>query len=232
MVRNFGLAALMAVGVASSAFAGPSLTAAGGVGGAWNTGTVDFYKLPTEDGTAEDSIGFGSPGTVAYANQFTIAAGGETITDINLMFGFSSLGVNHTVAIWTTAGPLNNMTLASTPVTVPGGAEGTTISVDIPDVSFSVGDVVYIGFLADGNNQGSFFGAWDNQAPHSSASYIWGTASTGAFTVNNIGDASAIGEIGGFGLGGDWIIRANAVPAPGALALLGLGGLVAARRRR
>lgn len=31
---------------------------------------------------------------------------------------------------------------------------------------------------------------------------------------------------------GNWMIRANAVPAPGAMALVGLGGLLVARRRR
>lgn len=231
MVRNFGLAAFVAVGVASSAYAGPFSTA--GTGGAWNTSVTDFYTLPTEDGTAETSIGFGVAATVAYANQFTIAAGGETITHINTIWGFSSAAsINHTFAIWTTSGPLTSMTLASTPVTVPGGVAGTSVSIDIPDVTFSVGQVVYIGFLADGGNPGSFFGSFDQTAPVGTSSIIWGTASVGAFNATNIGTAGLIGEIGSFGLPGDWTIRANAVPAPGALALLGLGGLVAGRRRR
>lgn len=231
MVRNFGLAALMAVGVASSAYAGPFSTA--GTGGAWNTSVTDFYTLPTEDGTAENSVGFGVAGTVAYANKFTIAAGGETITHINTIWGFSSTAaINHTFAIWTTTGPLSNMTLASTPVTVPGGTAGTAVSIDIPDATFSVGDVVYIGFLADGGSPSSFFGSIDQTAPVGTSSIIWGTPSTGAFTAANIGTAGLIGEIGTFGLPGDWTIRANAIPAPGALALLGLGGLMAGRRRR
>ncbi len=180
----------------------------------WNIDTVDFYQLPTEDGTMEDSIGFGVGGTVAYANKFTIAPGGELVTAINITWGLDSdPSVPHTFAIWTTPGPLTSMVLASTPVTVPGGTPSTTVSIDIPDQAFTAGQEVYIGFLADGTGTGfggSFFGPWDNTAPHSSASYIWGTASLGAFTVNNIGTAVSIGEIATFGLAGDWIIRADA----------------------
>ncbi len=179
---------------------------------AWNTDVDDFYKLAEEDGSTEDSIGFFAPGTVAYANKFTIAPGGELVTAINIVWGLDSApSIPHTFAIWTTPGGLTNMVLASTPVTVPGGNPGEVASIDIPDVAFATGQEVYIGFLADGLGAlGSFFGAWDNTAPNAGQSYIWGTASLGAFTVNNIGTALNIGEIASFGLAGDWLIRANA----------------------
>lgn len=191
---------------------------------------VDFYKLATEDGSAESSIGFGSVGTLAYANKFAIAPGGETITHINLVWGADAANVPHTFAIWQSSGLLSSMGLASSPVTVSGGSAGSTSSIDIPDATFNVGDIVYIGFVAEGGPT-SYFGAWDNSAPHGGASYIWGTGSTGAFTAANIGAAAVAGEIGGFGLAGDWTIRANAVPAPGGLLVL-TGALGAAVRRR
>ncbi len=223
------LALVLAAGGAAQA---EVLTTSGAHSHAWNgPAAVDFYKLPTEDGSAESSIGFGSAGTLAYANKFTIAPGGETITHINLVWGADAANVPHTFAIWQSSGLLTSMGLASTPVTAPGGSAGSTASIDIPDATFSVGDIVYVGFVAEGGPT-SYFGAWDNSAPHGGASYIWGTGSLGAFTAANIGAAAVTGEIGSFGLAGDWTIRANAVPAPGGLALLGLGGLVAARRRR
>jgi PEP-CTERM motif len=234
MVRtSFAVAALVAgvVGMASSASAGIFEKANSTVQGGFNAEAVDFYKLPTEDGIYDDSIGFSGAGTLAYANKFTIAAGGETITDINLVWGANSAGVTHTLAIWTTPGALTSMTLASTPVNVTGGAEGTAASIDIPDATFTLGQQVYIGFLASGSPT-SFFGAWDNTAPSSASSFIWGTGSVGAFTAANIGTAALAGEIAGFGLAGDWMIRANAVPAPSSLALIGLGALAASRRRR
>ena len=134
---------------------------------------VDFYKLATEDGSAESSIGFGSVGTLAYANKFAIAPGGETITHINLVWGADAANVPHTFAIWQSSGLLSSMGLASSPVTVSGGSAGSTSSIDIPDATFNVGDIVYIGFVAEGGPT-SYFGAWDNSAPHGGASYIWG----------------------------------------------------------
>lgn len=220
--------AMLAGGVAEAEV----LTTSGPHAYSWNApDTVDFYKLATEDGSAESSIGFGSVGTLAYANKFAIAPGGETITHINLVWGADASNVAHTFAIWQSSGLLSSMGLASSPVTVMGGSAGSTASIDIPDATFNVGDVVYIGFVAEGGPT-SYFGAWDNSAPHGGASYIWGTGSAGAFTAANIGAAAVAGEIGSFGLAGDWTIRANAVPAPGGLAVLaGTLGLVGLRRR-
>lgn len=62
----------------------------------------------------------------------------------------------------------------------------------------------------------------------------------GAFTNTDFGDVDIRGTRGSTGTGGgtvqmrfdDYSIDVAAVPAPGALALVGLGGLVASRRRR
>lgn len=194
----------------------------------------DFYRLPTEDGLHNSSIGFNGPGTLAYGNRFLVQAGGETITHVSIAWGFNANGVNHEVGLWrrtVPGGPLTGMTLLSS-ANATGGVESDTFNkIDIPDVTMNVGDEFFVGFVASGS-QTTFFGSWDNTAPHSGASFIWGTGAANAFTAANIGTAGLIGEIGAFGLAGDWLIRANGIPAPGALALAGFGGLAIARRRR
>jgi MYXO-CTERM domain-containing protein len=77
----------------------------------------------------------------------------------------------------------------------------------------------------------SFFPAgWDTTAPVANRSFAGFNSSV------DINDLSAIpagsrGAIEEFGLPGNWTITANGVPAPGAIALLGVAGLIGRRRR-
>ncbi|CAG0977115.1 hypothetical protein PHYC_01563 [Phycisphaerales bacterium] len=216
--------------------AGPS---AAGQGGYVNRAT---YQM--DDGNAENSFGLTSGGYLVASNQFNVAGGNNVLTSLEVTWGCDEfVGQNGVVAgsffdvfIWADtlpgAGPQPGSLLFAGGGNIDPGAIDNNVfqTVALPGVVVpGAGFLIAVGqnhaggtypFTVDANGPGlgrSFFSGSTGFDPNTNPGFGGGPAL----------DASAIG----FG-NLNFMIRANAVPTPGALALLGLGGLIVGRRRR
>jgi MYXO-CTERM domain-containing protein len=196
---------------------------------------ADFYSIG--DGVADSAVGVNDPATslqAVYLNTFSLTGSDTAINQISIAFGISSLtnlvGQSFTAVIYSDANggtPWDGTLVWSSAGTISSVA--TFIDIAVPDVA--VAGNFAVGFLFTSPAGGSFFPAgWDTTAPVSNRSY----AAFGATVdINNLSSVPAgqFGTIESFGLPGNWTITANGVPAPGAVALLGIAGLVGRRRR-
>ena len=189
-----------------------------------------------DDGTAENSIGLTAGGDVAWMNQFTAVAGLEVITDVEISFGTVPDGVSVDINIWNDPNndgdPTDGQVVATASTTTMFGNTSTFIAVDTPDVTFNVGDNFFVGAFIT-HAAGDFPAAID-QGPSQVRSWIAG-GDPGTVDVNNLGAAALPpGIIDGFGLPGNWLVRANgtAVPEPASASLLVICGLALGLIRR
>lgn len=201
-----------------------------------------------DDGTGETSIGVnngvtGSP--FGWANLFFNTTGFViNLQDIQVAFGRIGgppgdplLGDFVDAGIWIDAAATGNMANATLALTwtLAGGIhaeDGTTfMNHAIPGgVNIPIGADFYVGII-DRQSKDEiirFPASLDTDSGSQGQSWAWflGDLLDPGDGVNNLG------TIDDFGLPGNWLIRATGVPAPGALALLGLAGLAARRRRR
>jgi hypothetical protein len=198
-----------------------------------------------DDGTAEDSVGIGGAGTsdVVFLNRFNVAAGGEFINSISIAFGtptaadtmaYNGRAIQVLLYGDPDGGSTTNATLLQNVAgVISSSGTDTFVTYNIP--STLVTGSFLVGFAAfDQPNGNSYLIGWDNQVPHTSNTSFAGFAVSPAnLDLNNLGALGGnYNTAEGFGLPGNWLIRANGtpVPGPGALALLGLA-CVRSRRR-
>lgn len=198
-----------------------------------------------DDGTAENSIGLTAGGVLAGINAFQVANGDNVITSVEVAWGtpvfagqngiVAGTAFNYYVWSWNDLGNANPSGAGSTllftgssTISAANIDNNTFQSLAVPSVAVSSA-LFFVG-VSLSHPAGSFPIAVDQTAPTvSGASWAGGGAS---FDPNNVGFGSGAAlDAAQLGLG-NWMIRATAVPAPSALALVGLGGLVARRRRR
>ena len=164
-----------------------------------------------------------SPGVVGWRFDVNTAI---ILTDIGIFNGdIDGLTSSHEVGLWDSSG-----TLLTSGVAGPGGGVlGPFTDTDVADVVLSPGERYTIGAVYDINDGDS---------------YVSGPSSLGlASEINPTtnGVFPEAGDLGGLNfptgdstnlarLGTNFLFRP--VPAPASAALLGLGGLVACRRRR
>jgi hypothetical protein len=195
------------------------------------------YSL--DDGTAESTGGLGGRNQI-FANQFTVAAGGERITSISANFRKSndngaSDGDPVTAYLWKSA---SNNSDPRVDATVVATVTSTIQSVDTDDfvlfnlptpVDFKAGDVFFAGIQAT-----TWAVGIDESASHPQ-SWFFSDNSTDALDPNVLNSMLYRNRSDLVGLTGNFMIRANgvsAVPEPSSAVLLGLVGSVAAFRRR
>jgi MYXO-CTERM domain-containing protein len=236
MQKIIGIVALVAI---SGSAVGQSLITAGpsaqGTGGYAARAT---YQL--DDGTAENSVGLTGGGYIVASNQFTVAGGNNVLTSLEVTWGSpvfpGTSGVNagdpFDIFIWadTGAGPQAGTLLYQGVGFADAGAVDNNVfqvvglpNVVVPGAGFLIG----VGKLHVGGN---FPMATDLNVQLPGRSWASGGPGFDPNTAPGFAGGPAL-DLQAIGLG-NWMIRANAVPAPGAMALVGLGGLLVARRRR
>lgn len=184
------------------------------------------YQL--DDGTSENSIGLTDGGTFNWGNMFEVdAMGGPIVESIEFGFGAGVAGLTGTWFVYTdddadpTTGLIELASGSHTVVNDDFTANGVTDLISVGSLDVSSANNLFVAFEIT-HEAGTFPAAID-EGPSAASSWL------------TVGDASAWpngGIIDDFGLPGNWIIRANAIPGPGVLAVFGLAGLAGTRRRR
>lgn len=236
------LSLLVVAGLAGPALASP-LSAARPFTPGQGSFNPRLNEYMHDDGVAENTIGLTSGGAIAWATQFNALSGSNTIVGMDVAFGtpLSLNGAPVTAYLWADpnqdGNPNDAVVLASAAGVISGA--NATVPINSPTfVSFAftpttlpVGASFFLGVVMNGQAAGQFPAAID-QNSGTPLGRTWAGFVTGGGPFNpnswtNVLDVNTIPS-----LAGKWLIRGHGVPAPGAVALLGLGGLVMARRRR
>ena len=195
--------------------------------------SADLYSIG--DGVADTSIGVTSPSwQTVYLNTFSLTGSDTAINQISIAFSVPSqtnlIGQGFTAVIYSDANggtPWDGTLVWSSAGTISSVA--TFIDIAVPDVA--VAGNFAVGFLFTTPAGGNFFPAGlDQTAPVSNRSYAGFNATVDLNNLSGIPSGQR-GAIEAFGFPGNWTITASGIPAPGALALLGVAGLVGRRRR-
>jgi len=214
--------------------------------------TPAFALYSIDDGVSESSVGVtGGDFDFLWTNSFVVTAGDEMITEIQVVIGTPlaptgiASGYPFQVGIWNDA-DLNGVPDQSGLIGSLVAASSATPNVDlyevvdIPDVTFSVGAGFCVGVIARNTAAATTWypAGFDTSAPTLSGRSYAAFAGGGTIDPNNIAGVPSTqrGFIEGFGLVGNWMVRATSgpVPEPGTFLAIGAGiaGLAIARRRR
>lgn len=238
MTRLSVLALLCCAGANAAVF---SSATPGNPGPASLNPRVNEYRI--DDGTAENSIGLTAGGNIVFLNRFTANAN-NVLNSVSIGFGtpVALNGQSIIVGAWAVgAGSVPGALLGSVNGVIANASAAVPINnitvntYNLGAINLTAGQDFFIGFIMNGQLAGQFPGAIDQTAPLANRSYI----GLGAAALNPNSLAAGVGAnfgaievLGGAALAGNWVIRGNAVPAPGAAAVLGLVGVAGLRRRR
>ena len=219
----------------------------------YNPSGADAVNYQYDDGTVEDAIGITNATSgydIIWLNRFTTQATGNVIQSIQAAIGAPTgtpnlAGRPMSVLLYSDAdgGSPNNATLLTRLDTVVVNANtGILNNYDIAD-TFVPTSNFFVAVLmknlppsgAPGNPANTFPAAIDTTLPHTAGvSYAGFTSPGGSMNENNLGTipSGALGTIEGFGLPGNWVLRAQGdIPEPASLGLLAVAGVMALRRR-
>ncbi len=178
-----------------------------------------------DDGTAEDSVGFGdgsSNSESLWFNQFDVVPGQTSIGTVSIVWGTpvsqdNINGTQVTIAVWSDpngdGNPSDAALLGSMPGTIQNAGTDTFVDytfstpVELPAgaTSFFVGDMT----PANSGPQHFFQGIDQNSTLHRQ-SWISANGTGDPVDLQNPGNNDLIGLIDDFGLPGNWLIRADA----------------------
>jgi MYXO-CTERM domain-containing protein len=214
--------------------------------------SADFYIIG--DGVAETAVGViqpGSPNEAIYLNTFCLTTTDTAINQISIAFGAPGssgggiygelIGRDFIAVLY--SDPNGGTPWDGTLVWSGAGTITSTasfIDISVPNVAvagnFSVGFWFATPAISQPPPLGQFYPAGlDTSAPVFDRSYVGYGFSAGLIDLSNLSGSLPPGQFGtieSFDILGNWTITANGVPAPGAVVLIGVAGLVGSRRRR
>ena len=178
-----------------------------------------------DDGTAEDSVGFGNGAQnfeSVWLNQFAVIAGATTITSVDVAWGTPLFqddidGTPVTIGVWSDPNgdgqPFDSVLLGQVSGTIENAGTDTFVTytfspaVALPGgaTSFFVGDLT----PANGGPE-HFFQGIDQNSTLFRQSWVVANGSGADVDINNLGNNDFIGIIDDFGIPGNWLIRADA----------------------
>jgi len=205
-----------------------------------NTRAVNYLH---DDGTVENGIGIGGTSAfdIIWLNRFTVQAGGETINQIEAAFGSPNdtrpyNGLPFTLLVYSDAtggSPDDASLLTSVNGVVSNANTGLLNSYTIPDTLITTSEFFVAVLMRNLPGANGYVASFDQTVPHFAGVSYAGFTVGAPINENNLSTIGVnLGTIEGFGLPGNWVLRATGVPTPGAASLLAIGGLMVARRRR
>ncbi len=227
-VMIFSVVAAGVAGADTFSAAGPSLPGQGG------SVRADEYTL--DDGVSENSVGLTAGGTFGFINQFFTAPGAELLTGISTTWGTPAFpgssgvvaGQAFNVYVWIDGNGDANPTnaggaplVASAAGTVAAGSIDTDVFQTVP-IAFDLTGITSFYVGVDITHPGGTYPAPLDQTAPQGRSWV-------AFGAPFPANLSGALNMDAIGLPGNWLVRANAIPEPASLALLGL--ILALRRR-
>jgi hypothetical protein len=207
------------------------------------------FQYRTDSGVSQNSIGLTNGGEVAWMQTFTVTGGNSVITAIELAFGTTAgsgvtAGTAFDVYVWrgtpTGAGADAPTLLATASSTVGAGIPDTDAFQSVAvNASITGTNNFFIG--ASMNHAAGVFPASIQQTdpggwPILANSWTAGHASANGFDPNNLTGGIGLFQNSTIGLGGNYLLRAQAqvVPEPATMSALAaaLGALALRRRKR
>lgn len=168
-----------------------------------------------DDGTHENSVGLTTGGDLIWLNYFYTTAGCEVIHTISIAWGLMSNGVQCTLLLYDDpnddGNPTDAILLYQTTTTVVNADTDifTDVSITPTQVSggFCVAAIIWNHFAFE------YPASLDQTSPSQLSSWVAFTTSP-PFDIYNLGNSNHIGGlIDGFGIPGNWLLRAEGQPA-------------------
>jgi len=221
--------------LAISARAGtPILSAARQTNASANAPSIHQLLFPDslymiDDGTAESDVGLTFGGDLICLNEFGVIPGAEQITDVSIAWGSPVLpdptldGLIYTAVLWSDpngdGNPNDALVLATAPGVVSNQGTNTFLTTNFTPTTITTANF-FVGFLVT-HLEGQMPAAFDETAPLSNRSYVAGTIPPNSGDIYDLNNNDLpVAPIENYGLIGNWLIRADGLPAGDDLHLL------------
>ena len=206
---------------------------------AWATAADEYLW---DDGTTENALGLTAGGEIAWIHHFEVIGGDNVITGVSTCFGSPlfpgnsgiSPGQDFSVYVWSDPNgdgdPIDAVLLNETIGQAAAGSIETDVlqlvgvgNVALPTTSFFIGASVDQG-------PGTFPAPMDETVNMHEA-WVAGSGTMGGFDPHNLTGGIGLMKLEDIGFPANWLLRADAIPEPATLSLLGIGALALLRRR-
>jgi len=196
---------------------------------------ADEYRV--DDGTAETNVGVGEPPFgLACLNHFIAQPGALTIGSLSITWGLVPDNTPATLLVYRDpnqdGNPIDADWIYGGGITTSSTSGNDFVTYNFTPQTFAPGESFFVGFWLQQPSGGWGPAAFDTDIPQGES---WLVISFQNFFINELGlnalPPTRVENVNGLGPG-NWMIRANAVPAPGGLAMLVAALIVSPPRRR